>query len=464
MIRFPAAETLRLTGADCFLRAIDDETRSCNSASHLSQLSLQLGSPRRLNPWRDYLANVFEAAPILSSSVVRRWGVGPPHYRLGGTGGSEVRDRVRDHDGRFCVHDERGLQASPLPPRMQPINRCHDLRRGQLLYVDLFEAEERGWILFTWAHMLFDGTGAEMFVRRLQEGWKRWRRGDSLQRLFEPSRQDPLAEVAREHSLLERLRTTRDWGNALVDGFPSRVDSPGGRLSDRDQRLDWNRVLYPEKTSRRIQTVARERSGHLQPMTYYLAVSMRAHHEVLQGTGSDHALLVPVAVDMRTQDLNPLYRTHASFFWFFAHPGELADLDALIEHLQEQRKSMIKENFHRRTAVAMETVRWYPTSAYRTMIRRPFDGQIASFFFSYTGAFLPQLDEFLGAPVQDGFHLPSVPVSPGSSLIWSTRNKKVNYTHVYQSDLFDEEARDRLHTRIHRDLPVGKPDHRSPGV
>ncbi len=49
----------------------------------------------------------------------------------------------------------------------------------------------------------------------------------------------------------------------------------------------------------------------------------------------------------------------------------------------------------------------------RTWRGARFGGELCSFFFAFTDEFLPGLDAFLGAPIRNGFHVPSVPPSPG---------------------------------------------------
>jgi len=76
------ARVLPLTGADCFLRAFDAETRRWNGASHLSQLVLRLGPGFDAEAFAATLAEVVRANPILRAPIRRRWGLGAPVYRL----------------------------------------------------------------------------------------------------------------------------------------------------------------------------------------------------------------------------------------------------------------------------------------------------------------------------------------------------------------------------------------------
>ena len=70
------------------------------------------------------------------------------------------------------------------------------------------------------------------------------------------------------------------------------------------------------------------------------------------------------------------------------------------------------------------------------MARRAFGGELCSFFFAYTDEFLPGMTSFLGAPIENAFHAPSVPPSPGSGAIFSLRDGRLNFTHVRQAGVF----------------------------
>ena len=76
----PATE-LPLTGADCFLRAFDDEVRRRGSASHASQLVLRLGPGFDAKALGDLVQRAAAAHPILHAPIRRR-GFRPAAYQL----------------------------------------------------------------------------------------------------------------------------------------------------------------------------------------------------------------------------------------------------------------------------------------------------------------------------------------------------------------------------------------------
>jgi hypothetical protein len=138
--------------------------------------------------------------------------------------------------------------------------------------------------------------------------------------------------------------------------------------------------------------------------------------------------------------------------WFQVRPEETRDLDGLIESLKAQRLAAIKSGFLDQGSAAMDFARYAPASLYAWMARRTLHGELASFFFAYTGEFLADTKSFCGAEIRNGFHTPGVPASPGSATILSYRQGRLNAAHVRQDGLFSERERRAYAERLVADL------------
>lgn len=437
-----------LTGAGCFLRAVDRETRQYSGASHLSQLVLNLGDRPDPDRVRKFFRVLFRSVPHLSAPIRRPYGIGYPSYCI-----------PRDEPSRgniIQVHSgddvsEPGFLAAPIRHRL---SAKFNIKQGQLLAVDLVLVDNQVQFALTWAHMLFDGYGIEVFVDRLAQAWERWNRtGRFPEGLFVSDVTSPLPDLVEDRSWGERLTITRAWSDrvtSLTDEGPTSLSGP---LTSEQQDLEVSVNAFDKNETETVLDRATEFGGHMRPMMFYLAVSMRAHYAVMRARGdSVSTLLVPVAVNMREGIPDPIFDTQVSFLWFTASPEVLASLPELIDHLKQQRLDFIRDNFHERTAVALETVKYTPTRFYRRFIRGPFDGELASFFFSYTGDFLPDVDTLFGADVDLGVHAPGVPPSPGSSLIFSLHRERLTMTHVHQRNLLTESEHDLFFDRVRSDL------------
>jgi hypothetical protein len=439
-----------LSGADCFLRAFDAEIARFNSASHLSQLVLRLGPGFDVERLRKLVHEAAEAQPILRAPVRRRFGIGPPVYQL-----AEARLRPIPCVDLHEVDDAPPADA-PYPALFaRRMNERRSLRDGDLLRFDAvrYAGGSGGTDLaMTWQHLLFDGSGSERFVRWLDECFRGEQRVDVL-----PDPEELDRPGAPRRPLGERGAAARSW-QAWLQGFAvPRPRSLAGPRRRTPQCLSWDVLTLGPGETRRVVAEAGRRTGFLTPMLYYLALALRAHHAVAGARGLDAgSYLVPLPVNVRPRGAEgAIFRTHVSLLWFRVLPEEVDDLGALIATLKAQRLAAIKARRIENGIDAMDFARFAPTRLYASMARRPFSGELCSFFFAYTGEFLAGLDRFLGAGIRNGFHVAPVPPSPGSCVAMSLRNGRLNVTHVRQRGVFSESERALFRDSLRADLASG---------
>ncbi|HXZ85719.1 MAG TPA: hypothetical protein VEI82_09535, partial [Myxococcota bacterium] len=230
--------------------------------------------------------------------------------------------------------------------------------------------------------------------------------------------------------------------------------SLAGPLARTPQRLEVEVTSFSREESARIVERARKLAGFLTPMLFYLAASVRAHHAVFQMRGTDpQSFVVPLPVNLRAKGVGgDLFGTQVSLLWFQVFPESCTDLDALLAELKAQRLASIKDGLVEAGTAAMDYARWLPRRAYARMARREFGGELCSFFFGFTDEFLAGMDTFLGAPILNGFHSPSVPPSPGSAAIFCLRAGRLNVTHVRQAGVFSGFELVRFQQRLRADL------------
>ena len=443
-----------LTGADCFLRAFDAETRRVNGSSHLSQLVLRLGpgfDPARL---QSALHAFVRANPITRAPIKRPLGLGAPLYRLDRAETSRL-PPVHVHEGKLPPGLPGLDDAVPLPQVFaERLNGKFSAARGELLQVDVvpYEGGRLGSdVAFTWLHLLFDGSGSENFVRLLDACASGERQPADL-----PAGEWELTSV--EGTAGERGAKARAW-QAHVEGFaahaPRSLTGPSRRVP---QQLTAPVYTLDEASTAKVVERAKERAGFLTPMLFYLAASIRAHLAVFDRRGVDPgSFVVPLPVNLRPKGAEgAVFRTRVSMMWFQVLPDSARDLDALVAELKRQRRDMIKGGAIENGVAAMDFARFAPSRVYATMARRSFGGELCSFFFAFTGDFLPGLESFLGARIVNGFHVPSVPASPGSGAIMSLREGRLNVAHVHQQGALDVEELACFRAQLFADL-LGEP-------
>jgi hypothetical protein len=446
MPRSPAPERLPLTGADCFLRAFDREVRRTAGASHCSQLVLRLGPGLDPQALVKLLVEVAAAQPILRAPIRRPWGLGPPEFRLDLAARAPL-PQVELHEAPA----PRVTGAAPeLPPLFAArLNERFDGRRGVLFRCDVVRHAGGAAgtdVALTWLHMLLDGSGSERFVRWLDEVGRGLRPSAELPDEPEAQSPDPGARARGEQAMSWQRR---------MGSFAARAPrSLAGPLARVPQRLEVDLATFDPEETARITQRARDAAGFLTPMLFYLAASIRAHHAVFQLRGIDpRSFVVPLPVNLRPKGAGgALFGTRVSLLWFQVGPEYCTSLESLLAELKSQRLAAIKDGMVEAGSAAMDYARWLPRSLYARMARRTFHGELCSFFFAYTDQFLPGMDTFLGAPIENAFHAPSVPPSPGSAAVFSLRSGRLNFSHVRQAGVFSGFELVRFRERLRADL------------
>lgn len=443
-------DAIPLTGADCFLRAFDVETRRFTRASHRSQIVLRLGPGLSADALRESLHELARANPILRAPIRRRLGLAAPVYRL------DLAERaplppVGRHMAKLPPGASAPVDGVPLPEvGLERINAIASARRGELFQADVVEYDEgRGGadVIFTWLHMLLDGNGSERFLSH----WDAFARGEAQAKVDPPGEwQDaPVPGNAGERGA--RARSWQAAIEAFADVPPHSLAGPLRRVR---QALRYPVYSLDRERSQQVVARAAERAGFVTPALFYLAASIRAHDAVFRARGQDPGCyVVPLPVNLRGKGSEQLvFRTRVSMLWFRVLREQTRDLDELVDALKRQRRDMLRSHMIENGIAAMDFARFAPAPIYVKMARRTFGGELCSFFFAFTGEFLPGQERFLGAPILNGFHVAPVPASPGSAAVMSLREGRLNVTHVQQQGLFGESEQALFRDRLFADL------------
>jgi hypothetical protein len=433
-----------LTGADCFLRAFDDEVRRYGGASHVSQLVLRLGPGFDVGIFSKLVESVARAQPIVRAPIRRRFGVGAPAYRLGAA--------TRRPTPPIEVHDAEAPNGALPRLFADRLNQRISLRRGELLRFDVvrYAGGAAGTDLAaSWAHLLFDGSGSERFVCWLDACFRGAAEPGTL-----PDPNEFAPPPPSGLSLQERGDRAMNWKRWLDRTGDPPMCSLAGPLRRTPQALRYDVLTLSREETARVLASARQRAGFLTPMLFYLAAAIRAHRAVFRARGVDpRSFVVPLPVNLRPKGAeSAIFRTHTSLLWFHVLSEQAESMEGLLDVLRAQRLSAIKAGHVENGVHAMQFVRFAPTRVYSRMTRAALRGELCSFFFAFTGEFLGGLDRFLGSEIHNGFHVAPVPASPGSCVAISLQGERLNATHVYQNGVLSDREREILAAQLRSDL------------
>ncbi len=436
-----------LSGADCFLRSFDDEARRFHGASHLSQLVLRLGPNFDVDRFRVLIRAVVAATPILRAPIRRRFAVGPPVYRLARAAAAPFPPVAVEH-APLAAYDDTA------PPALfaARLNARVAMERGELVRFDVvrYGDGQRTDLAMTWAHLLFDGAGSELFIRRLDECFH------GRRAIADLAADDP-APARPRGTLRERARRAQWWQAQMIGYGAAPPRSLGGPRRRVRQALAYDVVTLSPAETALVTERAAAVAGYLTPVLFYLAAAIRAHDAVFTTRGEDPGhYLVPLPVNRRAKGGDcVVFRTNVSLLWFHVARAHVGDLAGLVAELMRQRRDGIRDGAIEAATAAMEFVRLAPARLHSWVARNNLGGELASFYFAFTNEFLPGMATFLDAEIANGFHVPSVMPSPGTSLIMSIRDGRLNVTLIWQRGVISDDERLRLREQLLDDL-VGR--------
>jgi len=369
--------------------------------------------------------------PLLSARISRTWPLGIPSW-----------------------HAEKHPPAEPLPLREHPAGTdihalCENLladRSVRNARLDLVHGNGDSTLIFTWAHLLFDGKGAELALLELS------RLGDPAAPEPAPLTSWPIPSPS-SGPLREQLRAARPYLDRYDELMAKPFRSLGG-AGPRAGRPRFETIVFDRTESATIASRAEHLTGGIFNMPYFFAVTARAHAAVFAARGENpggYYAGTPVQTRKKGSG-GPIFQNHLSQLYFALSPEEIGSLESATRSIHSQFSSMSRARMDRAFSVTVNWMRRIPRRWYWRFMERGSRGHLVSFFHSHTGQFLPELRDFFGARIANGWHAPAVSQPPGTGVFFSERDGILTATLVWRDDSIDPGELGVLATQLKEDL------------
>lgn len=417
-----------LGGADWFLIAVERMMRAAGQGAHVGLTILHVGPGFDLDRFRSAVGRL-AAESSISKARLTKAPLGVPSWSWDVATRAEFPVCLHDGEGNWTEIAHRILGESDASP----------------IRFDVIPSRTGHTILFRWLHVLLDGKGAELLLAEIArlaadpalsakpDSWghqtpkpKGWRaiRGE--------------AERFKDHFYVLSKQGIRSLG-----GVAPRAGAPRFHVDE-----------FSVDETMRITARAADVSRGMFQIGWFLAATMRAHLRVLEARGEKtDSFQSGCAVQERKRGArHPIWQNQVSQLFFCLRPSELGDLAAAATALQTQFTEMSRNRLEVAFAVMARLFRRLPAWFYLRMLRRNSGGHLTSFFFSHTGEFLPECAEFCGAPVEHGWHIPTVSQPPGTGIFFGQRGGKMTATFSWREGVLKEGELELLRRSIREDL------------
>lgn len=417
-------ESTPLSGADWFLASIEKMMLASGQGEHAGLSVLRLGRGFDVDALRSAAERLAEHSPIADGWLRTSW-FGVPRWEW--KPGTRAVFPIVVHAG---------------PPGDLAHHRLNEPSYEPIRFDVLSGAEGDTVLILRWRHLLLDGKGAELLL-------------GELARLAA----DPAAAPERADSWGPITPAPSGWRDLLgeaekfKDHFYDLASTSIRSLGGAQPRAGIAR-FYIEEFSLEESARIMARAGEIFQIGWFLAVAMRVHQAVLLARGEEaESYQAGCAVQERKRGArHPIWQNHVSQLFFRLLSTQLGDLPAAARLLHEQFAAQTKSRLEKAFAVMSRFLRRMPRPLYLRMLRKNSHGHLTSFFFSHTGEFLPECQTFCGAPVENGWHVPSVCQPPGTGLFFSQRDGQLTATFSWREGSLREGELELMCKKLREDL------------
>jgi len=440
-----SGRAIPLLGADCFVRALDGMMSRSEQGPLIGQTVLEFEGAPDIDRFRDAVARLVMRYPILharvGSDIFLRPVWKPQHRRNASRLPLHMwclEDRPVTGDPSIQVADSlAGLQDRLLNTPLAGPGEHWNIRFDLLL-----NDSAAPLLLFTWAHLLFDGKGAESLLELL-----------ALDLPESPADSDVCKPRRSAGKNLEILRHTRrmivHFTAISQVGFSS-PSGPGARSG----RLRHLVYTFDETATGAIRQRSARLVGPLFNLPFYLASSARAIDRIFFDRGQKPPQLVvsvPAHVRKKGGIATP-FHNRLTMLFFRLTPADLSTLASACGAAAKQFLEMSKAKLDHSFSIALDLLRPLPPKAYMSFVLWHGRGEIVSFFHSHTGNFALGTSSFFGGTIRNAYHIPSVSTPPGIGVFFGEFRDKLTLTISWRQGCVTSDEVNALRESLLRDL------------
>jgi hypothetical protein len=412
--------SLRHNGCDTLMLGFDHELRRLGFAGNSCQIILKLSTAIDPAALEKRISELVRQNPILTSRPARGW---TPQWKP-----TRTMPLVR-------VHKETGSLAENL------FNEPLDIRRGELIRFDLAGNK----LIFTWSHALMDAKSAEYFLALA---------GNRTLPLPEPGEDWYARRGTRVGNLRARFR--KAWQSLeRLDKFSAALPvSPATRRKPAARTMKYHVLALSPGDSLRVHQNAARLCGFLGDTTFHLAAALMELHQLHERIHCPSAsYVVPVPVGLRPKGTRaPLFSNQVTMVLHQFFPGQLATVEKTIAAFKLQQAGCLREDQIDAGITLGQLFRKLPLAIYMRLVKQALRGEICSLFFGDTGAADPALENFLGARIENLFHVPAVTFSPGIGVVFNRFREQLRFTVVSAEGALTENEAAGFSTRLRERL------------
>ena len=413
-----------LSGSDWVINCLDRMMKNATNAGNMSQIVLVLAAPVDEHELRERLNGFVKSFPVLQGRVSRDLKLAP-YWKI---------PKHAVNDPLLAVHrmDQSPADGSIVSLLERSANAPFRGPEDHLAFQVITDTE-RSIVSMTFDHRIFDARGAELFLDLFQQ---------SLQSSALPI--DGVIPFASSSALTQwskKFLAGRNVNRRIIAlakaSEPEGLPVPTGT----DRGFRYRLLSFSPQETVGIYDRAYQEAGYLMESPFLLSVILQSLQELFRSRkGTASSYLIPVTMDLRPgkDQLQEIFFNYVSYLFYQVPVRSIAGRAGLIALLKEQMYELVKSGFPRDLAEASLLTRIAPLPVLGKLLKLPMKGKMATCAFSHLGKSAYRSSEFMGAKIDNLYHMPRVPAPPGLGFFSNYFNGRLNLVISFIDGLLED--------------------------
>lgn len=405
------------TGCDAYFLAIEDMMARAGQGRHVGLSVVELGPGLEIPHLREAARRFSLSHPLLHAKISPRAPLCVPEWIAEPPFSDDAVPLVEHSEGTDLQEFCEALLASSDESYLQ---------------LHLVPRADGNYLVARWFHLLFDGRGAELALAEI------------ARLAANPS--EPVSPVVSwampfppPEKFLARLRHPQAFVDRHYELKPFDFTSPGGP-NPQPGRPRFRIVNFTIEESAGIRRRAEKFTGGIFNLPFFFAAVSRAHAAVFRLRGKEPASYYsPAPVQARKRWMrHPIFQNQVTVLFFKLRADEVRDFESAVASLQKQFDRSVRAGAEQSFATMLWWMRRLPTPLYRRFLLADTGCELTSFFQSHTGEFMEGTRIFCGAPILNGWHIPTVSQPPGSGVFFNDHQGRLTATIAWREGSLSE--------------------------
>jgi len=420
-------DKLHLTGADCFILALEKHNQLQGSIGNTCRYVLELAGKLDSRTFKEKINQDTIIQQLSALSVAKTALFSKPRWQSNPIKEIEVAMYESDAFIPDAVLQKQFTIEHPGLFSFDIVNRSN----GNCS------------LILSWHHLLMDGYGAVLLLKRISDSTKEITLS---------------GEELKVNRSIQNIRQAAKAKFFIDKTWKKELSSISSTKEYKSVNQKIKVIQFTEEETKQIENNAMVLGAKFGLSPFYLACSARGVMQILQERKvSVSNFWVPVPQNTRKKGaLGPLLSNHISFLFYRIASADISSLKECVSSINNQMVNQIRDSLPKAYGLLQSFLKRVPSSFYYQLIKGPQGKSLASFLFTVAEEHPQELLEFEELKVLNALSLPPNNFKPGLTFAFMRFNKCLQIMLLCFDEVLSEKEITTLERQMKHELITGQ--------